>query len=106
MHHKEIEISAKKESRVNLGHGIEEVLTFHPVEKPKHYNTGKVECIEAIEAALSQEEFLGYLRGSVLKYQWRCRYKGKDIEDVDKSIWYANLLREKLGAYKNENSQS
>ena len=33
------------------------------VNSPSHYNSGSVECIEAIEAMLSPEEFIGYLRG-------------------------------------------
>ena len=34
------------------------------VNNPPHYNRGKVECIEAIEAMLTKEEFIGYLRGN------------------------------------------
>ena len=33
------------------------------VDHPPHYNNGKVECIEAIEAMLTPDEFVGYLRG-------------------------------------------
>ena len=45
------------------------------VNKPKHYNQGGIECIDAIEAMLTHEEFVGYLRGNSLKYRWRFRYK-------------------------------
>lgn len=62
-----------------------------PVNNPSHYTQGAIECIEAIEAALSQEEFIGFLRGQVIKYQWRCRHKSGS-EDVRKGIWYANRL--------------
>ena len=65
------------------------------VNNPSHYNQSGIECIQAIEAALSKEEFIGYLRGNILKYNWRCRYKN-GAEDVAKSIWYANNLVEKL----------
>ena len=30
------------------------------VNKPEHYNQGSIECIDAIEAMLSKEEFIGY----------------------------------------------
>ena len=61
------------------------------VNKPKHYNQGGIECIDAIEAMLSHEEFVGYLRGNSLKYRWRFRYKnGK--EDLLKAQWYENKL--------------
>lgn len=65
------------------------------VNSPKHYNSGPIECISAIEASLSKEEFIGYLRGNVLKYTWRCRYKG-GAEDIMKAQWYANKLIDKL----------
>ena len=62
------------------------------VNSPSHYNSGSVECIEAIEAMLSPEEFIGYLRGNSLKYRWRFRYKGEPIEDLHKAIWYEERL--------------
>jgi hypothetical protein len=62
------------------------------VNKPLHYNTGKIECIDAIEAMLSPEEFIGYLRGNSLKYRWRMRYKGKPLQDMEKAKWYENRL--------------
>ena len=61
------------------------------VNKPKHYNQGGIECIDAIEAMLTHEEFVGYLRGNSLKYRWRFRYKnGK--EDLLKAQWYEKRL--------------
>lgn len=66
------------------------------VDNPQHYNHSDIECIDAIEAMLEPEEFLGYLRGTVLKYLWRCKYKGKTIEDLEKSDWYSKRLVDKL----------
>ena len=62
------------------------------VERPPHYNKGSIECIDSIEAMLTSEEFIGYLRGNSLKYRWRMRYKGKAIEDLKKAEWYDNKL--------------
>ena len=62
------------------------------VNKPKHYNSGGVECIEAIEASMELEAFQGYLKGNILKYIWRMSYKGKALEDCKKSQWYLNKL--------------
>ena len=64
------------------------------VNSPAHYNTGDVECIQAIQSALSPEEYRGYLRGNTLKYIWRCNYKGKKLEDLRKAQWYINRLSE------------
>ena len=62
------------------------------VNKPSHYNSGGVECIEAIEASMELEAFQGYLKGNILKYIWRMSYKGKALEDCKKSQWYLNKL--------------
>ena len=57
------------------------------VNHPKHYNKHGVECIDAIRAALTDDEFRGYCKGNVLKYTWRERYK-KGLEDLKKAQWY------------------
>ncbi len=62
------------------------------VNHPNHYTQGKVECIDAIESALSPAEYVGFLRGQVIKYQWRCGLKDAAAQDNDKSIWYAKRL--------------
>ena len=61
------------------------------VNHPVHYNNGKVECIEAIDAASTKEEFEGYLRGNVLKYVWRFRFKD-NVKDLQKAKWYLEKL--------------
>ena len=68
------------------------------VNKPLHYNSGGVECIEAIEASMELEAFQGYLKGNILKYIWRMSYKGKALEDCKKAQWYLNKLISTLGA--------
>ena len=62
------------------------------VDHPAHYNNGHIECIEAIEAMLTPDEYIGYLRGNSLKYLWRFRYKNKPIEDLRKARWYEERL--------------
>lgn len=68
--------------------------SYDEVQKPQHYNSGKVECIEAIEASMSPEEFKGYLKGNTLKYLWRYSYKGKPVQDLEKAQWYLKKLIE------------
>ena len=65
------------------------------VNSPPHYNKGAIECIDAIEAMLTHEEYVGYLRGNSLKYRWRFRYKN-GIQDLEKAEWYENRLLEEL----------
>ena len=63
------------------------------VNSPNHYNNGSVECIEGIQASMSDEAFAGYLKGNCMKYLWRYDYKGKPVEDLQKAQWYlAKLL--------------
>lgn len=64
------------------------------VNNPSHYNTGSVECIEAIEESMTPEEFKGYLKGNTMKYLWRYNYKGKPVEDLQKAQWYLIKLTE------------
>jgi hypothetical protein len=66
------------------------------VHNPSHYNSGSVECIEAIKSSMSKKEFVGYLKGNAMKYLWRYDKKGKPIEDLQKSIWYINKLTTEL----------
>ncbi len=62
-----------------------------PVNAPAHYNQGGVQCIDAIEASMSAEEFQGYLRGNLIKYTWRYRDKG-GLQDLHKANWYLDRL--------------
>ena len=62
------------------------------VNHPPHYNKGGVECIHAIQAMLTPDEFVGYLRGRSLKYRWRMRYKSNPIQDMEKAEWYEKKL--------------
>ena len=67
------------------------------VNHPSHYTQGGVECIEALKASMSAEEFRGYLKGCNMKYMWRYRLKN-GLEDLRKAQWYLNrLIRELEG---------
>ena len=66
----------------------------HPVTHPAHYTQGDVECIDAIRASMTEEEFKGFLKGSAMKYLWRYRMKGNPVQDLEKSNWYICKLRE------------
>ena len=83
---------------MNCEHGVVEVgycyqcIEQHDnVNHPAHYKQGDIECIDAIKAALTPEEFRGYLKGNVIKYTWRERMKG-NIESLKKAAWYLRRL--------------
>tara|TARA_R100000231_G_scaffold122439_1_gene92598 strand:- start:1375 stop:1641 length:267 start_codon:yes stop_codon:yes gene_type:complete len=64
------------------------------INKPDHYNTGDIECIQAIKSSMTSEAFKGYLKGNVQKYMWRYEHKHKDnkVQDLDKAEWYLKYL--------------
>ena len=64
-----------------------------PVHHPAHYTSGSIECIDYMQDVLTPEEFRGYLRGQVIKYQHRLMAKGNPAQDAGKLIWYANKLQ-------------
>jgi len=68
------------------------VIQGDAVNRPSHYADGSIECIEAIEAALTNEEFRGYCKGNCIKYLWRCNLKGNSKEDLQKCEWYLKRL--------------
>lgn len=62
-----------------------------PVNKPPHYRTGDIECIDYLCDNLSKEGFRGYLEGNAKKYMHRWRHKG-GTEDLEKAQWYLTRL--------------
>jgi len=63
------------------------------VNKPSHYTNGDIECIDAIRAALTPEEFMGYCKGNAIKYVWREKNKN-GLEDMQKARVYLNWMIE------------
>ena len=64
---------------------------------PSHYKSNGIECIDAIKAQLSAEEFRGYLRGNISKYLWRLDHKDDAATNAKKAQWYLNRLIGELG---------
>ena len=64
------------------------------VSSPDHYNQGDIEAIDAIQAALTPEEFRGFCKGNVMKYLWRSQHKGAKIQDEKKAQWYLTRMIE------------
>ena len=60
----------------------------------EHYCQGEIEFIDAVRSALTDDEFRGFLKGSIIKYLWRERHKGKSKEDCGKAHTYAGWLIE------------
>ena len=52
---------------------------------PDYYASMPVQPIMVMHACLTKDEFIGYLRGCLIKYQMR-RGRKEDVEDTDKKI--------------------
>lgn len=87
-------LSSDRNSNFPGENTIEEppVIQEDTVNHPSHYTDGGgIECIEAIEAQLTVEEYRGYLKGNIAKYNWRERHKG-GTESLKKARWYLDRL--------------
>ena len=50
------------------------------VNSPSHYRYGKKETIDVIQDCMTDDEYHGYLKGNVLKYVSRYKFKGEPLE--------------------------
>lgn len=72
--------------------------SYEAVNSPAHYsrksgeNPNAMECIDAIEDSMTQEQFVGFLRGNVMKYLWRFDKKGNAHQDLLKAMYYLERL--------------
>ena len=72
-------------------------MVIDMVNRPPHYNKGKVECIDALEAATCDLKGVEAIcTANAIKYLWRWRQKN-GVEDLKKAKWYINHLIEKEG---------
>ncbi len=62
------------------------------VNSPPHYTFGGIETIKYIEAKLPREQYIGYLRGNIIKYVSRLGLKDEDGTEAGKIAWYTNEL--------------
>lgn len=71
-------------------------MSHDEIQNPKHYDLfpDGMQAIDVIEAALTPEEFAGYLKGNFLKYRLRAGEKGPAEKCLGKSEWYRDRLCE------------
>lgn len=63
--------------------------SFDPVERPQHYASTSIECIDAMIETQGEEAVIDFCVCNAFKYLWRHRGKNGD-EDVRKANWYLN----------------
>lgn len=60
------------------------------VDHPRHYGGGDnpYETIKVLQAWLTPEQLVGFVRGNAIKYLSRAGKKGATLEDLRKAAWY------------------
>ncbi len=61
-----------------------------------HYMRGGLECIDAMRAISTPEEFRGYLKLTAFKYLWRLGQKDLPEKEAKKAKDYITWLHEEL----------
>jgi|TARA_R100000353_G_scaffold54168_1_gene43361 hypothetical protein len=82
------------EKKIDHGHDMsyENEIRYDNVNAPAHYLHGRKETIDVITDCMTSDEFHGYLKGNILKYVARYKFKGEPLEDLCKAQWYLNRL--------------
>ena len=62
--------------------GVLGILTDN-VNHPAHYEAGPFECVELTR-------LYPFMGGNAIKYVYRHRLKGRDVEDLRKALWYSS----------------
>lgn len=60
----------------------------------QHYKTMQIEPWEVMRHVLTREEFVGFLKGNIIKYGMRQGRKADGSDDGDKAQHYAQKLSE------------
>lgn len=61
--------------------------------RPDYYKVAGMEAIGVIRSSLTDEEFVGFVKGNVLKYRLRAGKKTDDpTEDIRKAETYESML--------------
>lgn len=77
------------------------------VNHPRHYETGKYECIDVMTETQGKDAVYEFCICNAFKYLYRHRRKN-NVEDIKKAIWYLNKAielhdREEANAEETEN---
>lgn len=96
------QLTPKPERKIGMPPALGAPYGASQVNHPSHYNSGKIEVIEALE-----DWNLNFCLANTVKYIARAGKKDptKEIEDLEKARWYLNRQIEVLKA-KKENREA
>jgi hypothetical protein len=67
-----------------------------------HYKKMGMQPWDVMESVLTHTEFVGFLKGNVIKYSLRNGCKQNSTDDVEKAMHYAAKLKEVQGEINND----
>jgi hypothetical protein len=67
-----------------------------PRDPVEHYMRGGIECIDAMRAVSTREEYVAHCRLTALKYLWRLGEKDDPSKELKKAEDYIRWARERL----------
>lgn len=67
------------------------------VDQPSHYADREFEVIDVIKDTMTEEQFKGYLTGSIVKYIMRWDKKENPEQDLAKAKWFIDRLIGEIG---------
>jgi Protein of unknwon function (DUF3310) len=62
-----------------------------------HYKDMPLQPWDVMEVVMSEQEFIGFLKGNIIKYAMRAGHKGDAQLDLEKAKHYKQKLHEVLG---------
>lgn len=71
---------------------VEEQENDGTAKDATHYQKASMQPIEVMQRFLTKREFIGFLKGNIIKYKARAAYKGSKREDMQKARQYAYWL--------------
>lgn len=67
------------------------------MKQPNYYKGNGLSPLDAMKKGLiSKEEYIGFLKGNIIKYTVRCDKKDNAILDIDKAIHYLTILKKEF----------
>ena len=67
------------------------------MKEPNYYAQNGLSPLGAMQKGLlSHEEYIGFLKGNVIKYTVRAGHKENDVLDINKAIDYLNHLKKEF----------
>mgnify|MGYP003705464777 CR=1 FL=1 len=64
-----------------------------------HYKDMPIQPWDVMETVLTEQEFIGFLKGNMIKYAMRAGHKGDAKQDLEKALWY---LQRRINKMKEE----